>query len=163
VVFKLDPTGKETVMYGFTGGPDGGEPHAGLVRDSQGNPYGTTVYGGGTSGCIIPRGCGVIFKLDPAGTETVLYRFPGETGAWSPLGVLRTSSGNFFGIAEFGGFSTCGLIDGCGVAFRLDPAGATTLLHSFTGGADGSQPAGNLIRDSAGNLFGTTVDATSNA
>jgi len=62
-VFKLDTAGKETVLYSFTGGADGGYPYAGLVLDAQGNLYGTT-YGGGAAGF------GTVFKLTPAAATT---------------------------------------------------------------------------------------------
>jgi uncharacterized repeat protein (TIGR03803 family) len=65
VVFKLDTSGTATVLYRFTGA-DGGNPSAGLVRDSEGNLYGTTVNGGAS-------GWGVAFELDAAGAETVLH------------------------------------------------------------------------------------------
>ncbi len=77
-MFKLDTTGTETVLYSFTGGPDGGNPECRLIRDSAGNLYGTTTHGG-----ILEcggSGCGVVFKLDTAGTETVLYSFTGPDG-----------------------------------------------------------------------------------
>src|ERR1700730_16968675 len=60
VVFKLDASGTENVLYTFTGGTDGGGPFAGLVRDDVGNLYGTTAFGGD-----VTCGCGTVFKLDP--------------------------------------------------------------------------------------------------
>ena len=58
VVFKVDTTGAETVLYSFTGGADGANPYAGLLRDSAGNLYGTTTAGGAYGG-------GVVFKITP--------------------------------------------------------------------------------------------------
>jgi uncharacterized repeat protein (TIGR03803 family) len=73
-VFKLDPTGKETVLYSFTGtGGDGSSPEAGVVRDGQGNLYGTTRVGGVSN-------YGTVFTVDTSGKETVLYSF---TGPWA--------------------------------------------------------------------------------
>jgi uncharacterized repeat protein (TIGR03803 family) len=71
VVFKVDPTGRETVLYSFTGGADSeyANPYAGLVRDKAGNLYGTA--GGGAFNA------GVVFKVDRSGRETVLYSFTG--------------------------------------------------------------------------------------
>ena len=65
VVFKLDTTGKEAVMYSFTGGSDGAYPFAGLVMDGAGNLYGTTGAGGGDFTCSsgTGQGCGVVFKI----------------------------------------------------------------------------------------------------
>jgi uncharacterized repeat protein (TIGR03803 family) len=68
VVFKIDPSSNETVLYNFTGGADGGFPLGGLIRDSAGNLYGTT-NGGGASGA------GVVFTVDRAGKEKMLYSF----------------------------------------------------------------------------------------
>jgi uncharacterized repeat protein (TIGR03803 family) len=87
VVFKLDIKGAETVLYSFTGGADGAHPYAGLIRDPEGNMYGTT-FEGGAPGCG-SLGCGVVFKLDPAGTETVLPS-QGETGRIPMLVCART-------------------------------------------------------------------------
>jgi uncharacterized repeat protein (TIGR03803 family) len=70
-VFKLDKTGKVTVLYAFTGGAGGSSPYAGLVRDPEGNLFGTTYYGGKVD-CFPEEGCGVVFKLDKAGRLTVL-------------------------------------------------------------------------------------------
>ena len=66
VAYKLDTTGKFTVLHDFTGGSDGANPHAGVIFDSAGNLYGTTEYGG-------TRGLGVVYELDPTGHETVLH------------------------------------------------------------------------------------------
>ncbi len=69
-VFKVTPSGTETVLYSFAGGSDGEHPYAGVIQGSDGNFYGTT-YQGGTGGY------GTVFKLTPSGTETVLYTFAG--------------------------------------------------------------------------------------
>ena len=144
VVFKLDSTGKETVLYNFAGGADGGSPYAGPIRDSTGNLYGTTL-GGGASGF------GVVFKLDATGKETVLYSFSGGADGANPYaGLVRDSANNLYGTTFNGG-------SGFGVVFKLDSTGHETVLHTFTGGADGANPyAGSLIRDPTGNLYGTT-------
>ena len=107
MVFKLDPTGKETVLYAFTGGADGLGASSGLVRDEAGNLYGTTVMGGGLSGVCpgLPLpGCGVVFKLDPNGKETVLHTFTGGADGYAPYGdLLRDEAGNLYGAASNGG------------------------------------------------------------
>jgi uncharacterized repeat protein (TIGR03803 family) len=157
VVFKLDPTGHETVLYAFTGGADGWEPSGGsLIQDAAGNLYGTTSHGGAF-------GQGVVFKLDPTGHETVLYNFTGGADGAGPSSVILDSAGNLYGTTGSGGLfsSNCGDLEtypfGCGVVFKLDPTGHETVLYTFTGGADGSAPNLGLIRDSAGNLYGTTI------
>jgi len=81
-VFELEKTGRETVLYGFTGGTDGAFPSADLVRDAAGNLCGTTYIGGEATGCS--GGCGVVFKLDTTGVETVLHSFTGGADGANP-------------------------------------------------------------------------------
>jgi uncharacterized repeat protein (TIGR03803 family) len=144
-VFKIDPTGTKTVLYSFTGLSDGGYPMAGVVLDAKGNLYGTTSYGG-------PDTAGAVFKVDPTGKETNLYRFTGlNDGSLPYAGVIRDSHGNLYGTTYLGG------TDGSGTVFKVDPQGRETVLHNFAGGNDGLLPVGaSLVRDSAGNLYGTT-------
>jgi uncharacterized repeat protein (TIGR03803 family) len=152
VVFKLDPTGTETVLYSFTEHADGGQPATPLLRDKAGNLYGTTDFGGDLT-CNAPFGCGVVFKLDVTGKETVLYTFKGTPtdGELPDGGVIHDGSGNFYGTTSQGGAY------GVGTVFKLDKNGVETLLYSFHGGADGAEPDTSLIRDAAGNLYGTTI------
>jgi uncharacterized repeat protein (TIGR03803 family) len=142
VVFKVNKAGKQTVLYAFRGGDDGGNPDAGVIRDSAGNLYGTTqTYGA--------ENVGVVYKLNKAGKEKVLYSFTCSGGCYPDAGVIRDSAGNLYGTTTLGG-------GGSGVVFKLDTTGQETVLYSFTGGADGSIPYGGLISDPAGNLYGTT-------
>ena len=144
VVYKLDRAGNQTVLHSFTGGADGGDPVAGVIEDSAGNLYGTTQLGG-------TAGYGVVFKLNPAGQETVLHSFTGKSDGGSPsAGVTRDSAGNLYGTAGFGSA-------GAGVIFKLTATGDFTVLYSFTGGPDGGDPSSGVILDSAGNLYGTTT------
>ena len=147
VVFKLDQTGNETVLYSFTGGTDGASPFAGLVKDASGNLYGTTAFGGLHPGS---QGFGVVFKLDPAGNETVLHTFNYADGANPYDPVILDAAGNLYGTTFSGGYY------GDGTVFKLDTAGNETVLHSFSGHTDGANPYSGLIGDSAGNLYGTT-------
>jgi uncharacterized repeat protein (TIGR03803 family) len=148
-VFKVDTSGKETVLYSFAGGSDGANPHAGVIRDTAGNLYGTTVNGGSTA-CV--GGCGTVFKVDKTGTEARIYEFLGQKDGAHPYdSLLIDKAGNLYGTANQGGDS------GFGVVFKVDPSGNQTVLHSFTGGsADGQYPAAGLTRDASGNLYGTT-------
>jgi len=133
------------VLYNFAGASDGGDPYASLIRDAAGNLYSTFGYGGGTSFS------GGVFKVAPDGTETVLYSFTGGAdGAFPEAALIRDSAGNLYGTTTQGGS------DNIGVVFKVDPSGTETVLHSFTGGTDGVIPVGGLLRDAAGNLYGTT-------
>jgi uncharacterized repeat protein (TIGR03803 family) len=90
-----------TTIYAFNGN-DGRQPEAGLIQDSSGNLYGTTELGGSSRG-----GDGVVFKLDPTGQESVLYRF-GPLGAFPMAGVVEDGAGNFYGTTNRGGRSRLG-------------------------------------------------------
>ena len=144
-VFKLH-AGKETILHSFAGTPDGEDPRSVLVRDSAGNLYGTTQYGG-TQG-----GFGTVFKLNTKGELTLLHSFAGTPDGEDPYsGLLRDASGNLYGTTLYGGAS-----GGFGTVFKLNTKGKLTLLHSFAGTPDGENPQAGLLRDEAGNLYGTT-------
>jgi uncharacterized repeat protein (TIGR03803 family) len=147
VVYKLDAAGNYTVLHTFTYGTDGGRPDVGVILDPAGNLYGTTGFGGGAE-------AGVVYEVDTSGNETVLYTFTGGSDGSRPAGVIRDSAGNLYGATALGG--TAGI--GSGVVYKLDAAGNQTVLYTFTGGSDGLYPFGGVIRDSAGNLYGTTQD-----
>jgi uncharacterized repeat protein (TIGR03803 family) len=169
-VFKLAPTKsgrwKETVLYTFcslTNCADGADPWSGLIFDSAGNLYGTTYNGGGGS-CI--SGCGVVYKLTPGPhgwKETVLHAFTGGPDGANPVSTLALDpSGTLYGTALFGGnrnnCSGSGFTPGCGVAFKLAPVANRwkwNVIHTFTAGRDGANPAAGLTLDSTGNLYGT--------
>jgi len=152
VVFKLSPSGSYSVLHRFTGGSDGGTPCAGVIRDSAGNLYGTTLYGGANDG-------GVVYKIDTSDSETVLYNFSEADGAYPVAGVIRDADGNLYGTTWAGGTacSVPGYGPGsCGVVYKLDSSGTETVLHSFTG-TDGGNPYAGVVRDDAGNLYGATT------
>jgi uncharacterized repeat protein (TIGR03803 family) len=155
-IFKVDSSGKETVLYSFAGQPDGSCPGAGLVLDAAGNLYGTTTNGGVSN-------AGAIFKLDTTGKETVVYSFTGQADGKSPQDLLRDSAGNLYGTANRGGVVNCtgprGGTIGCGTIFKLDTTETFTVLYSFQGWnptRDGGLPVGALVADAAGNLYGAT-------
>jgi uncharacterized repeat protein (TIGR03803 family) len=145
-VFKISTSGKFKSIYSFAGGNDGCNPQASVIRDSSGNLYGTTESGGTAN-------VGTVFKINSAGRESVLYAFQGGSdGAFPITDLIRDKSGNLYGTTSSGGdYTLCEL--GCGIAFKIDPSNKETILHTFTGGLDGS-PSGGLVMDSAGNLYG---------
>jgi len=121
-VFKVEPDGKETVLYTFQGGTDGGYPNGGLVRDAQGNLYGTTWIGGGNyetcNPYSMPVGCGVVYKLDPSGKLTTLHIFSNLADGGYPNGdLVMDAEGNLYGTTTGGGDPTCS----CGVVFKVTP------------------------------------------
>jgi uncharacterized repeat protein (TIGR03803 family) len=155
VVFKLDRSGVETVLYSFTGGADGGNPHGGVVRDAQGNLYGTTEYGGISCLPNNPFGpptppCGVVFKLDTAGNETVLYSFVIGSGVNPPSGLTMDAAGNFYGVSQDDGGSY-------GYIFKVDAAGQFSVFYEFASIIGPMSPFAAPTPDGAGNLYGTTT------
>ena len=166
LVFELSPnsdgTWTETVLYNFTGSSDGQYPEAGLVFDSTGNLYGTAAYTSGSGG-----NPGVVFELSPTsgGTwnETVLYTFPGGASGRIPsTNLVFDKAGNLYGTTTTGGDQSgfCSDYGGCGVVFALTPTQSgpwqETVLHAFTGGADGAFPgSGQITFNKSGSLLGT--------
>jgi uncharacterized repeat protein (TIGR03803 family) len=154
IVFKLDTTGNYTVLHSFTPvGDDGYNPLGALDLDATGNLYGTTPYGGApncTGGQNNPVGCGTVFQLSPSGVETI-FNFHG--GDHPIAGLALDSAGNLYGTTEFTG-PTAG---NSALLFKMNSQGTETQLFSFTGGGlDRTYPTASLIRDAAGNLYGTT-------
>ena len=145
----MDRSGNATVIYAFPGNAGGQYLYnAGVILGSDGRLYGTTDYGG-------RHGAGVLYQLDGNGYERVLYTFDFFTanGYGQPTGnVIRDSAGNFYG-TTFIGQADVGY--GYGVVYKVGTAGHSTVLHNFTGGADGGNPYGGVIVDSKGNVYGT--------
>jgi uncharacterized repeat protein (TIGR03803 family) len=158
-VFEVNPSGTEAVLYTFCSKPgcrDGYYPHADLVMDTNGNLYGTTQYRGANGG-------GTVFAVSPNGVETVLYSFCAQLnctdGSHPRAGLVRDTNGNLYGTTYSGG------ANGAGAVFKVSPSGAETVLHSFcaqSGCTDGSHPRAGLVRDTKGNLYGTTYDGGAN-
>ncbi len=136
---------------------DGDDPDGVLVEDSVGNLYGTTATGG--SGSCFAGPCGTVFKLAPDGTESVLHSFTGRSDGDQPYGLIKDEAGNLYGTTAYGGNVGCdGHGFGCGTVFEVAPDGTETVLYAFAGGGDGALPFAGVIRDKAGNLYGTTSE-----
>jgi uncharacterized repeat protein (TIGR03803 family) len=140
----------ETVLQSFAGS-NGSYPYGNLVFDQAGNIYGTTLDN--------------VFELTPNGvggwTEKVLYTFSRGTDGGIPYaGLVFDRSGNLYGTTWIGGNLTCNYGQGCGTVFQLTPSGsgwAENVLYSLLYGSDGAFPAGGIITDASGNLYGTTT------
>lgn len=167
-VFELSPIAggkwKEKVLYSFTGGNDGKNPYGGVILDSKGDLYGTTVAGG-SGGTCAGDGCGVVFLLSKAGkswVETVMYNFTGGKDGFGPGGALVfDNAGNLYGTTPDGGNLNKCNGGGCGVVYQISPVRGggwkQTVLHTFTGGTDGAVGSlGPLFLEKTGNLFGVT-------
>jgi len=149
-VFKVTPTGAETVLYSFCSQPgcsDGANPLAGVIMDTKGNLYGTTPLGGANNN-------GTVFKLSSTGGETVLYSFCSQSGCSDGsnpnAGVIMDKKGNLYGTTSGGGY-------GYGTVFKLSSTGTETVLYSFTNGyTDGQEPYAGPVMGKKGNLYGAS-------
>ncbi len=85
-------------------------------------------------------------------SETVLHTFEGRLRGSNPYaGVIRDPAGNLYGTTFYGGAANAGVV------YKIDATGRETVLYSFTGGNDGNNPLAGVVRDPAGNLYGTTI------
>jgi uncharacterized repeat protein (TIGR03803 family) len=144
-----------TVIHTFMG-PEGAAPASGLTVDSAGDFYGTAAGGG-------KYGFGTVFKLrdsDSGWTLIPIYSFAGGTDGSTPFdNIAIAADGSLFGATYNGGQGSCQ--GGCGTVFRLTPGQnvnmwTETVLHRFTGGADGALPYGSVVFGPNGYLYGTT-------
>lgn len=143
VVFRVTPSGAETVMASFDGeGGLWGAWHNGLIQARDGNFYGLTGNGGS-------NGTGTIFKMTPDGTLLLLWSFVWTNGAFPVGSLLEASDGNFYGVTSSGYW---------GNLFRMTPSGEVSTLHVFGGDGDGASPNGGLIQAADGNLYGVTCN-----
>lgn len=154
-VFKLKPSRSryfESILYRFTGTPDGADPLSGLIFDDRGALYGTTAGGG-------YYGSGTVFRLTPSGSgysESILYSFHGGSDGANPYaGLIFDKNGALYGTTSGGGYN------GAGTVFKLTPSGSgyseSILCRFGRGGNEGANPAAGLIFDKSGALYGTTV------
>ena len=168
-VFKFTPDGTETILHSFGDGSvvnDGSSPQsAGLVQGADGNFYGVTTSGGS-------KGLGVVYKITPLGAVTILHNFgdgsvPND-GASPRANLIQGQSPdtNFYGTTPSGG------TNGVGTIFKMTPAGAVTILHSFQNGTvldgsgnpvtDGANPLAPLLEKFGVNFYGTTQNGGAN-
>ncbi len=167
-VFELSPPKQkggqwiEQVLHSFAGGNDGAYPNGGLVLDSKGAVYGTSMFGGYSGSECIKTGCGTVFKLlvEKSGswTEKILHEFQGQDGAEPFAGIVLGKDGNLYGTVY------AGADQGNGGIFRLSSKGETrhllwkeTLLYRFQDGTDGASPRDGITIGKTGELYGTAL------
>ena len=149
-LFKVTPGGAFTGLYSFSGGNDGGQPQAPLVRGADGNFYGTTSAGGS-------NGYGTVFRLVSNGPPVTIHTFAGVSDGAFPNGLVLGLDGNFYGTTSGGGLKTNGTV------FAMNPSGALTKLYDFGGltnstNRDGANPLSGLARGTDGNFYGTAAN-----
>lgn len=149
IVYKLNSKGAETVLYAFTGAKDGGWPTGNIVRDAQGNLFGTTSGAGAFGG-------GTFWKLSTKNVESTIYSFCSQTDCADGIGpsfLRRSSSGNFYisllSINQNGG----------GGIAEVNTLNAESIVYSFCqvpGQCDaGYQPGATML--TSGTVYGTTT------
>jgi uncharacterized repeat protein (TIGR03803 family) len=172
-VFKITPTGTLTTLYSFCSKSvctDGNGPFAGLAQATNGELYGTTVWGGANTNPDFPGGGGTVFKITPSGTLTTLYRFCSQSGctdgARPAAGLVQATSGELYGTTVAGGANTNpDFPSGGGTVFKITPSGTLTTLYRFcsqSGCTDGALPQAALVQASDGYLYGTTSQEGAN-
>lgn len=155
-IFKVTPGGTLTSLYSFcaqTNCADGFWPISGLVLGTDGNFYGTTEWGGVTTGGY--GGYGTVFKITPTGALTTLHTFDFTDGSQPIGGLVEGTDGNFYGTTYEGG-ANLNCTGGCGTVFRITPSGTLTTLHSFDS-TDGAWPYSSLVQATNGLFYGTTI------
>ena len=155
-VYSLSKSGAEKVLYRFAGGSDGAHPRSELTN-VNGTLYGTTEFGGADN-CNrdVTSGCGTVYSIQTSGAEHVLYKFKnGSDGAYPVAGVIDVN-GTVYGTTSVGGDAKGCYKQGCGIVYSLSTGGSEKVLYRFTGAADGSGPAADLI-DVGGTFYGTTT------
>ena len=142
--FTITPAGVVRILHSFTGGADGAAPRAALVQGRDGSFYGTTSAGGAAD-------AGTVFRMTADGSVTILHAFTGGPidGAGPHAALIQSADGTFYGTTSAGGAS------GAGTVFSMNASGTVTVLHAFTGGADGANPYAPVIQATDGNLYGT--------
>jgi uncharacterized repeat protein (TIGR03803 family) len=151
-VFEVTPGGVETVLYSFAGGTDGCNPDAGVVLGKKNVLYGTTTACGSSNN-------GIVFEVTQAGVESVVHTFnlDGTDGILPYAGVVLDKEGNLYGTTYQGG------VNDAGTVYKLTPAGAMTILHSFSFlGTEGYYPQSSIVFDKLGNIYGTTTYGSGN-
>jgi uncharacterized repeat protein (TIGR03803 family) len=145
-VFRITPDGTATLLYDFRDPAVGGYPFAGLYRDAQGNLFGTS-SGDDHSGSVFE------IPVDGSGAKGLHTFSRDDKAGYAPVSQLvGDASGNLYGTTLYGGPTA-----GAGTAFKLRPDGTIRILHHFgQSQGDGGTPAGSVIMDAHGNLYGTT-------
>jgi len=152
VIFSIDSSGNEKVLYRFKGAPDGAYPRAALLA-INGELYGTTASGGQ---CQFSNGCGTVFQVTPSGTLSIIYAFKDGTDGAGPETPLVSVNGSFYGTTNAGGCSSsCNYSPGYGTIFKLSASGSEQIVHRFTNTPDGAYPSGRLLLEKK-KLYGTT-------
>jgi uncharacterized repeat protein (TIGR03803 family) len=143
-IFRVSPAGDFSLLFSFgSAAPSPSTPRGGLVLAPDGLFYGAAEFGG-------EHGCGAIYRVSPGGDFATVHDLRQFEGANPLAGLLLGGDGRLYGTASSGG------AHGLGTIFSVTLAGRVSLLHAFTGGADGGAPVSGLLQARDGHLYGTT-------
>jgi uncharacterized repeat protein (TIGR03803 family) len=148
-LYEITAAGTEKVLYSFGNAPDGAHPGSGPVSYG-GNYYGVTIDGGANT--CYNGSCGTVFKVTPAGKETVLYNFTGGTDGLNPYELVGDSKGNFYGLSKTQDNTTAAI-------FEINSAGDFSIAYN---GSYVSQ-IGYIIVGTSGNLYATASGGNSSS
>lgn len=145
-VWRFTPATGIHTLYVFQNGADGEWPHQAPVADGQGNLFGSSAIQNGAAYA------GALWEIPAGGSFTILHAMNAATDGFAPNSpLLLNRDGLLYGTTSSGGAA------GYGTVFSLSRKGVFTVIHSFTAGADGAQPTGNLVRDATGSIYGGTA------
>lgn len=150
-VYKYTPAGVYSILYNFKGAPTDLQGPHGLLQGSDGNFWGMGDQGGAQNSAC--PGCGGVFKITPAGKETIVYTFKGGADGQDPYtSLMQGSDGNYYGTTIGAGGSFLGTV------FKLTPKGVETVLHNYSDQSQGAFPRLPLTQGPDGTLFGMATD-----
>jgi len=153
-LFEITPSGAATIIYSQGQGLSGG-----TTLGTDGNFYGTDYNGGtggtGGAGCGF-QGCGQVWKITPAGVETILYSFNGTDGAFPVSSVIEGTNGKYYGTTPDSGEGY-----GYSTAYSVTSSGTYTNLHYFLT-TEGTNVYAGLVQGTDGNFYGTAYSGGAN-
>ena len=148
-LYKISPSGTETILYSFLGQGDGSQPTSAPTQATNGIFYGTTPYGG-------TGNASTAYSVTSAGTFKTLHTFSSAEGELVYAELLQARDGNFYGTAQNGG------TNGYGTIFKMTSSGTVTVLHNFDN-TDGAHPCCGLMQATDGNLYGVAFNGGTNS
>jgi uncharacterized repeat protein (TIGR03803 family) len=151
-LFEISTTGAFQVLHDFDCAADGCGSQAAVLPGKDGWFYGTTAAGGTRP--TGSRGAGTVFRWNAATGFQVVHVFAaGASEGMTPgLELSQDASGRLYGSTQAGGAG------GHGTVFTIAPTGHLSVLHSFTGGADGGNPwTGPTIQAAGDGIVGVTT------
>lgn len=138
-IFKATTSGVVTTLHNFDF-THGSDPSAAMAQGSDNNFYGTTAQGGTDNSCL-GQPCGIVFKMTPSGSFTVLHNFNVNQGFDTFAPVVQAANGTFYGLTQLGGLVNASCPNGCGTLYSITSNGTFQIVHKFQHSDGGNSPA----------------------